>query len=127
MPHYLYQVAYTPQAWATQIKNPADRIEAVRPVIEKLGGKVVCGYLAFGEYDIIAIAEMPNNTAAAGFAIDAAAGGAVKAIKTTPLMTTREGIQALKAAAKAPYQPPSARTKVSRGSPARSTRRARSK
>ena len=50
MAFYLYQVGYTPEAWATMAKKPQDRIEAVRPAIEKLGGKVVSGYLAFGEY-----------------------------------------------------------------------------
>ena len=49
MPHYLMQVAYTPEAWATLSKNPQNRLEAVRPVVEDLGGKMEAGYLSFGE------------------------------------------------------------------------------
>jgi len=30
MPHYLLQVAYNEEAWQALIKNPVDRIEAVR-------------------------------------------------------------------------------------------------
>lgn len=107
MPYYLIQAAYTAEAWATMVKTPQNRIEAVRPVVEKLGGRIEGGWLAFGEYDIVAICHMPNNLNAAAFSMAAAAGGAVKAIKTTPLMTPEEGIEAAKKAAKAGYHPPS--------------------
>ncbi len=104
MAFYLLQVGYTPEAWAAMVKKPQDRIEAVRPAVEKLGGKVVSGYLAFGEYDLIAIVNMPNNVSAAAFAIAAAAGGAVSTIRTTPLMTTKEGMDAMKKAATSSYK-----------------------
>lgn len=109
MSFYLLQVAYTPEAWASMVKKPQDRIEAVRPAVEKLGGKVVSGYLAFGEYDLIAIVDMPNNVSAAAFSIAAAAGGAVTKIRTTPLMTTKEGIDAMRKAGGSSYKPPTAR------------------
>jgi uncharacterized protein with GYD domain len=106
MPYYLVQAAYTPEACAAMVKNPQNRLDAVRPVIEKLGGKLEGGWLAFGEYDIIAICQMPNNASAAAFAMAAAAGGAVKAFKTTPLMTVEEGVEAMKKAAGGGYRPP---------------------
>jgi hypothetical protein len=31
---YMYEVAYTPESLAAQIKEPHDRIEAVRPGLE---------------------------------------------------------------------------------------------
>jgi uncharacterized protein with GYD domain len=106
MARYLYQVAYTSEAWAAQVKNPQSRAEAVRPAIERLGGRIESFYYAFGEYDVIAIVEMPDNVSAAAFSLAASAGGAVKALKTTPLMTTEEGIEALKKAAGTGYRPP---------------------
>ncbi len=109
MPFYLLQVGYTPEAWAAMVKKPQDRIEAVRPAVEKLGGKVVSGYLAFGEHDLIAIVNMPDNVSAAAFSVAAAAGGAVRAIRTTPLMTTSEGVDAMKKAGASTYRPPTAR------------------
>jgi uncharacterized protein with GYD domain len=115
MPLYLTQVAYTPEAWRALVDNPQDRIESVRPAIEKLGGRIVNGYLAFGDYDAVVIAEMPDNVSAAAFAMAIADGGACKASKTTPLMTTSEGIEAMKKAAKSPYRPATATKKVAAG------------
>lgn len=105
MPHYMIQVAYTAEAWANLVKNPQDRIKAVTPAVEKLGGKVEVGYLAFGEYDIVVIVEMPDNASAAALAIAFSAGGALKAAKTTPLLTTQEGIDAMKKAPATGYRP----------------------
>ena len=105
MPYYLLEVSYTSQGWSNLVKNPQDRIESVRPAVEGLGGKLTAGYLAFGDWDLIAILEMPDNPSAAAFSIAASAGGAVKAIKTTPLMTTQEGIAAMKKAAASSYKP----------------------
>jgi uncharacterized protein with GYD domain len=106
MPYYLMQAAYTPESWAAQQKNPQDRVEAIRPVVEKLGGKMVAGFHSFGEYDVVTIVEMPNNTAARAFTIAASAGGALKALLTTPLMTTAEATEAMQEAAGAEYVPP---------------------
>ncbi|HTS13550.1 MAG TPA: GYD domain-containing protein [Candidatus Limnocylindrales bacterium] len=105
MPLFLTQVAYTQEAWQSLIGNPQNRIDAIRPAIEKLGGKVISGYFCFGDYDIVAITEMPDNVAAAAIAIAFAAGGACKSVRTTPLMTTAEGIDALKKAAGSGYKP----------------------
>jgi len=104
MPHYLIQVAYNDQAWQALIKNPVDRIEAVRPAVENLGGKLQEGWFAFGDYDIVCIAEMPDNVAAAAIAIAFAGGGAYKSVKTTPLMSTAEAVEALKKASRAGYR-----------------------
>jgi len=106
VPHYLLQVAYTPDAWAAQLKNPQNRIEAIRPAVQGLGGRIECAYISFGEYDIIAVLDMPDNVSAAAFSIAASAGGAVKAAKTTPLMTMEEGIEAMRKAGGAGYRPP---------------------
>ena len=104
MPHFLTQVAYTQEAWQALINKPQNRIEAIRPAVEKLGGKIIHGWFAFGEYDIVAILEMPDNVAAAAIAMAFAAGGACKSVKTTPLLTTAEGIEALKKAGTSGYR-----------------------
>ncbi len=106
MPHYLIQAAYTPETWATMVKNPQSRAEAVRPIIEGLGGKLLSIYLAFGEYDVVGLAEYPDNVSAAAFSMAASAGGALKAVKTTPLMTAEEAVEAMRKAGQAGYRPP---------------------
>ena len=106
MPLFLFQASYTAEAWAAQVKNPKDRIRLIKPVARKLGGKIVHGWLSFGEYDVVGVCEMPDNTSAAAFSIAAGAGGALKALKTTPLITPEEGVEAMKKAAGAGYKPP---------------------
>ena len=106
MAYYLIQAAYTPESWAAMVKNPQNRAEVIQPAIEKLGGSIKGLWLAFGEYDAIAIVDMPDNVSAAAFALAASAGGGVKALKTTPLMTVEEGIQAMGKAGDIGYRPP---------------------
>jgi uncharacterized protein with GYD domain len=106
MAKYLFQTAYTSEAWAAQLQNPQNRVEVIRPVIEGLGGRIESVYFAFGDYDIVGIVDMPNNVSMAAFSLAAAAGGAVKTVKTTPLMTIEEGIEAMRKASGTGYRPP---------------------
>lgn len=106
MAYYLIQIAYTPDTWAALVKNPQNRLGAIRPVVEGLGGSIVGGWLAFGEYDIIGVLQMPDNASAAAISIAISAGGAAKAVKTTPLMAWEEGIEAMRKAAVAGFRPP---------------------
>ena len=99
MPLYMYQAAYTPESWAAQIKNPQNRVETVgRQVCESVGGKLVGAWLCFGEYDLIIIADVPNNESMAAIALAVGAAGAIKASKTTVLITGTEGVGALEKA-----------------------------
>jgi uncharacterized protein with GYD domain len=101
MPLYMYQFAYTPESWAAQVKKPENRIENVgRAVCEAAGGKFVGGWLCFGEYDAVLIADMPDMESMASFALAVSAGGALKASKTTALMTGAQSVEALKKADK---------------------------
>src|SRR5579862_5834516 len=104
----MFQVSYTPAAWAAMLQHPQDRSKAVQKSIEELGGKVVGFWMTFGESDILGIIEMPNNTAAAAFAMAVSAGGACKSVKTTPLLDLGHGISAMKKAAKSSYKPATA-------------------
>ena len=106
MPSYLYQVSYTGDAWATQISNPVNRAEQIGAVIEGAGGKMESFHYAFGDDDVIIIATFPDNQSAASVSLAAAAGGAVKSLKTTPLMTVDEGLEAIKKAGGTGYRPP---------------------
>ena len=51
--------------------------------------------LAFGEYDVVAIIELPTNVSAAAFSMAVSAGGTVKAFQTTPLMSMEEAMTAM--------------------------------
>jgi uncharacterized protein with GYD domain len=105
MPSYLVQIAYTPETMAALIKKPQDRAEAVRKPIEKLGGKLVGGWLCFGDYDVVVVIDMPDNSSAAAFAMAVSGGGACKSVKTTPLISIDEGLDAMKKAGGSGYKP----------------------
>ncbi len=107
MAYYLIQAAYGPEAWDALIKNPQNRLEVIRPGVEGLGGRIVGLWYAFGEYDLVGIFEMPDNTDIAAFMLAAAANREVKAIKTTPLLTMEEGMEAMRKAPSSGYRPPS--------------------
>lgn len=106
MAHYLMQFAYTPLGWAALVKSPQSRLQALAPVVERLGGKIVNGWMQFGEYDVLLVCQMPEHVSAAALSIAVSAGGAVKDVKTTPLLTFDEGVESLRKAAGAQYEPP---------------------
>ncbi len=99
MPLYMYQAAYTPESWAAQIKNPQNRMDTVgHQVCESVGGKLIGAWLCFGDYDFVIIVDVPDNKSMAAIALAVGAGGAIKASKTTVLMTGTEGVGALEKA-----------------------------
>lgn len=106
MAYYLLQGAYAADAWAALVKNPVNRVEAIRPAVEKLGGGIESSFFAFGDYDVVLILRMPDDVSAAAFSLAVAAGGAFKSHRTTPLMSMEEGIEALRRAGEAGYRPP---------------------
>lgn len=105
MASYMVQASYTSQALASLIKNPENRTEVVKKVAKKLGGKLSASWLSFGEYDLVMVVEMPDNVSMASFAVAAAAGGSLKSVKTTPLLSIDDAMAAVKKAATSGYRP----------------------
>jgi uncharacterized protein with GYD domain len=101
----MYQAAYTAESMAAQIKEPHDRIEAVRPGLEAIGAKILAGGYPFGDYDVLVIYEAPDDTIAASVAMAVAAGGAVKSAQTTRLLSGQEWIESLRKAQGSQYRP----------------------
>jgi uncharacterized protein with GYD domain len=106
MAFYLVQVAYKDTTTKTLIANPQTREDVVSKTCASLGGKLHSFFFAFGEYDIVAIVELPDNTAAGAFALASASKGAISKFHTTVLMTAAEGLEAMKKAQKVDYAPP---------------------
>lgn len=104
MATYLIQVSYTNAAVAALISNPQDRTETIRKALESVGGKLYNIYLAFGDYDVVGMFEAPDNVSAVAFAAAIKAGGACKAVKTTPLLSAAETLAAQKKAASVNYK-----------------------
>jgi len=107
MPKFLVKASYSSEAWANQIDNPQNRIEIVGKQMEAMGCKLLQGYLAFGEDDLVIIVESPDNTTAAAMLIKVASSGAISNISTTVLIDPEDGVDALKKAGDFNYTPPS--------------------
>ena len=95
MSKYLVQASYTADGVKGLSKDTASgRKAAVAHAIESLGGRLEALYFSFGEHDILAVIDVPDNAAAARFALRAASTGQVH-VKTTPLLTPEEMDKAL--------------------------------
>jgi uncharacterized protein with GYD domain len=108
MPRYLVQASYGPTAIAALVSNPVDRTAVLRQLVEKLGGKLESLEYCFGDYDVVGICTMPDDTAATAAALAACAPGHLKAYKTTRLMSAQDFLAALQKAHGTNYQAPKA-------------------
>ena len=98
MPLYMTQFSYTAEAVAAMTKNPQDRTGGLKKLIEKLGGRLIGLYYCFGEYDGVAIAEVPDNGTELAVVLAATTPGHLKAVKTTVLISMDEALEAMKKA-----------------------------
>src|SRR4051812_39207940 len=98
MSHYMIQVAYTSESWKTQVQTQADVIDRISPLVTQCRGSIECIYYAFGDTDLVGIIDFPHPEDAAAFSLAASAGGAIKTLSTTPLLTVAQGKTAMKKA-----------------------------
>lgn len=104
MAKYLVQATYTAEGLQGLIRDKASgRRAAVSRALEAAGGKVEAIYYSFGEYDVILVAELPDNITAAAVSVRVSGSGLVRT-KTTPLLTVEETDQALQKTIQ--YRPP---------------------
>ncbi len=104
MSKYLLEVNYTIDgAKGLLSKGGSARVAAARELVEGLGGKLESFYFAFGNTDVYAIADFPDNVSAAAAAVTVSAGGGATA-RTVVLLTAEEADAA--AAKKTTYRPP---------------------
>ena len=77
MPLYISLMTYTEQGMRNIKKSP-DRVDAARRAAEELGGSLGEVYLTMGSYDLMAIAEFPDDATAATFSLKVGALGNVR-------------------------------------------------
>jgi uncharacterized protein with GYD domain len=73
-------------------------LERIQPLLDGCRGSVTGCFYAFGEYDLVLLADFPGDEEAAAFSLAATAGGSIKSIKTTPLLSVDQGITAMRRA-----------------------------
>ena len=90
MPKYLIRISLTTEGVRGLQKHMASgRKAAAAKFAESAGGKLEALYFAFGQDDIVAIADLPDNVAAAAISVAANAGTQVN-FTVTPLLTAEE-------------------------------------
>jgi uncharacterized protein with GYD domain len=74
MARYITLINFTEQGMKT-IKDWDKRIAATKERLDRVGGKLIDVYLTLGEYDAVAITDVPNDEAALRTAIEYGLGG----------------------------------------------------
>ena len=104
MPKFLVQGSYTPEGLQGVLaEGGTGRRAATQEAIESLGGRLESFYFAFGGTDVFAVADLPDNTAAAALALTVTAGGGAT-VRTVVLLTPDEVDAAVEQKVK--YTPP---------------------
>lgn len=106
MPHYMFQFAYTPEAWAGIAKNLEDRRAPVSQLMENLGGRLVSFHYCRGEYDGVVIFETPDEATANALSLTVISSGQFRAVHTTELFEVDDILESLRKVRTARYQPP---------------------
>ena len=87
MPHYILLGNYTDQG-IRGVKGSVKRDEEARRMIEQAGGKIQL-YYTLGEYDFVAVLEMPNDESLLKFLLQVGMAGEVRT-KTLKAWTESE-------------------------------------
>src|SRR3989442_1376535 len=77
MPTYISLIQYTQQG-LQKIKESPARLDHAPKGNEAVGGKIKEFYLVMGEYDIVVIADLPNDEAAAKLALTLGSAGNIR-------------------------------------------------
>lgn len=104
MPKYLISASYSAEGMAgVRAAGAKSRVDAVSTMLEAMGGTLDSFHFAFGDTDVYAIADVPDDEAAAAVAIAINSSGAVRT-HTTKLLTVEQIDEALRRSVD--YTPP---------------------
>ena len=79
MPTYVSLINYTDQG-IRSIKDSPKRLDAAKKLIKDMGGELKAVYLTMGSYDLVTVAEAPNDETVAKFVLSLAAAGNVRTV-----------------------------------------------
>lgn len=108
MAFYLLRAKYAQDSMNALVQRPEDRMLTTTKLLKEVGGRLLYYFFCFGDYDIVLLFELPDNTSAAALAMTLSAAGSVTATETIPLLTMEDAIDAMNQARRASgiYVPP---------------------
>jgi uncharacterized protein with GYD domain len=77
VPTYISLLRYTQQGIGS-VKEGPKRLDAAKEAYKKVGGELKAFYLTMGQYDMVTIAEFPNDEVAARAALSLGAAGNIR-------------------------------------------------
>lgn len=77
MAKYIALINWTEKG-VREVKESPARADLARGLAKELGGELQQLYMTMGAYDLVAILEMPDDEAAAKFALKSAMGGNIR-------------------------------------------------
>jgi uncharacterized protein with GYD domain len=77
VPTYISLLRYTQQGIGS-VKNGPGRLDAAKEAYRKAGGELKSFYLTMGQYDMVAIADLPNDEAVAQMSLALGAAGNIR-------------------------------------------------
>ncbi|MEJ0068666.1 MAG: GYD domain-containing protein [Pseudomonadota bacterium] len=95
MPYYLQRFKFGSASMKALIAKPKNRPRRRQEDHRSHGGKLHEYFLAFGAFDVVLIAEYPDNAAATAISLTVGASGAFTGGETTPLITMDEAVKAM--------------------------------
>lgn len=107
MARYLVQATYNAEARKSFVAHPEDRLPGVVALMEKFGGKLESFYYSMGEFDVAAVAELPDDISAVAAALAITGAGHLANYHTTKLLTNDEMMSSMNKAHDLTYAGPS--------------------
>ena len=90
MPKFIVTANYTADAVKGMLAKPADRAQAVKPLVDALGGKLIAFYMTTGRKDLLMILEGDDVTDVLAGLMVSAAGGVISNIETVRAFDSEE-------------------------------------
>jgi len=108
MAKYLVLFGFSSEAIKQFVMSPSDRAAAVRRLVESVGGSLECYYWMFGQYDGVAIVEMPDSRTQAAATLAIISSDAFTHFETHELIEVEDLARIAVRAKNIAYQPPGA-------------------
>lgn len=108
MAKYLVLFGFTGETIKRFVANPSDRATVLRSMAKSVGGSLECYYWMFGQYDGMAIVEMPDSHTWAATTMAIISSGTFTHFETHELLDADDLPAIAERARQIAYQPPGA-------------------
>jgi uncharacterized protein with GYD domain len=105
MPIFVFQGRLTRETIRGALAKPEDRHAGIARLCQEAGGRLLNMYFTLGQYDFLAIAEMPDAMTASVLTLAVVGGGGDENTVTTQAFTTAEAKEMFERAGKISYKP----------------------